>query len=196
MRALIAAGLFTLSLGWSVDDAQACSCVPTDAIHSYRVNDLALVGKVIQRSVGPNQTTYLVRVRVDLKGDIGTGEIVKVTTSSSTASCGVPLSLGERYFLVGSDLGTTGGGRQVMGINLCGFNVPVSQLSADDIHYLSTRFNTATATCNDGNPPVSCFADPCTLAAPCPTGSCEANYCGGCIAEFYTSGDFATCLPW
>ena len=36
--------------------------------------------------------------------------------------------------------------------------------------------------------PVSCVADPCSVALPCELNTpvdCESNYCGGCYADFY-----------
>ena len=41
---------------------------------------------------------------------------------------------------------------------------------------------------------VNCFQDPCTVADPCGTNQCEANYCGGCNADFYDlNGDLVDC---
>ena len=40
----------------------------------------------------------------------------------------------------------------------------------------------------DCNYPVSCFADPCSIAEECQLNTpvdCVSNYCGGCYADFY-----------
>eukprot|EP00055_Hartaetosiga_balthica_P016931 m.109826 g.109826 ORF g.109826 m.109826 type:complete len:2809 (-) comp9210_c3_seq2:618-9044(-) len=51
--------------------------------------------------------------------------------------------------------------------------------------------------CPPGVPMVSCFADPCAVSS-CPanpTAVCQANYCGGCHAEYFnaTSGARVDC---
>ena len=45
--------------------------------------------------------------------------------------------------------------------------------------------------------PISCFADPCEVAAECELNTpveCFPNYCGGCYADFYDlNGDLVDC---
>ena len=45
--------------------------------------------------------------------------------------------------------------------------------------------------------PVSCVADPCSVALPCELNTpvnCESNYCGGCYADFYDlEGNLVDC---
>ena len=48
--------------------------------------------------------------------------------------------------------------------------------------------------CPDGTQPVNCFVDPCQYAQ-CPAvegAECEANYCGGCNAEWFLDGEDVT----
>ena len=41
---------------------------------------------------------------------------------------------------------------------------------------------------------VNCFQNPCSLADACGINECEANYCGGCNADFYDlDGDLVDC---
>ena len=41
---------------------------------------------------------------------------------------------------------------------------------------------------------VNCFQDPCSIAEQCGINECEANYCGGCNADFYdVDGDLVDC---
>ncbi|XP_072025365.1 kielin/chordin-like protein isoform X3 [Amphiura filiformis] len=61
------------------------------------------------------------------------------------------------------------------GCNIC---------SCSNGNWLCTK--KACQVCPDGTTPVNCFADPCTVTscAAYPDATCQANYCGGCNAEF------------
>lgn len=50
--------------------------------------------------------------------------------------------------------------------------------------------------CPDGTQPVLCFANPCDVTPACEQAvRCEANYCGGCNAEFFDENGARVCLP-
>ncbi|XP_066300514.1 uncharacterized protein [Branchiostoma lanceolatum] len=49
--------------------------------------------------------------------------------------------------------------------------------------------------CPDDQPPVNCFADPCTVTT-CPANpdaTCVSNYCGGCNADFFNRDGEPVC---
>ncbi|XP_072040249.1 uncharacterized protein [Amphiura filiformis] len=55
------------------------------------------------------------------------------------------------------------------------------------VKYLEINYSCVTDVCPAGVPVVRCVADPCTVTS-CtkyPDVTCQANYCGGCNAEFY-----------
>jgi eight-cysteine-cluster-containing protein len=48
--------------------------------------------------------------------------------------------------------------------------------------------------CANGEQPVQCFAQPCSVAPACEEAAvCVDNYCGGCNAEFYDAVGNAVC---
>jgi hypothetical protein len=178
--------------------AYACSCAQTNAIEAVQTNDFALIGKVVRETTSGNNRLFVVKVSRDYKGGLA-GERVKVYTSMSSASCGVSLVVGQRYFIEGMDHGVAGNGRQKVYTSLCDYTLLKSQLTSDDKAYLRDRYNSVTQTCMSvKNPyPVSCLADPCSMSTPCANNlTCEANYCGGCTAEYYNAYGQAECTPW
>jgi eight-cysteine-cluster-containing protein len=83
----------------------------------------------------------------------------------------------------------------VLSIDSCDYNPAVSALTEHDREFLEQRQVCCgdACTCADGTAPVNCFADPCSVAPACSEGTCQANYCGGCNAEFYDENGYAVC---
>jgi hypothetical protein len=129
--------------------------------------------------------TYKVSVQSTFGGCLVKGDVVFVDSPTDSAACGIKLIVGQKYLLTAND---TGGGN--LAISACGYNLPVSQLTADEKDFLESRQvfcpDTGLGTCADGTQPVFCLIDPCTVATCAdPTAVCEANDCGGCNAEFF-----------
>ena len=81
----------------------------------------------------------------------------------------------------------------------CLDNTPVNQLTSDERDFLRTReiFDAqGNYTCAAASIPLfNCTVDPCQFTPNCGGGTCEANYCGGCNAEFYDADGYNTCTP-
>ncbi len=188
---LIVAGLVALAAPQS---ARACSCVPPDLVFTYNNSSDVFSGEVLAQaggdSLGLGMIEYTFRVDRSFNGCTRAGQIVTLTTPGSSAACGLLLSVGERY-LITAGAATDPGTFSVVS---CGYNRRLADLSDADLAFLNSRF----ACCGDdcacvSGDEVQCFADPCQVTPPCPDGTCTANYCGGCFAEFYNEIGQAVC---
>lgn len=116
-------------------------------------------------------------------------------TSDSSAACGVLLTVGKTYILQLKQLGTSQ-------VNLCGVNILESSLTASQRSFLDTRQLCCKGKCRCANSNiVTCIRAPCDPrfeSPPCPPESvkCVDNFCGGCIAEWFTSSMLPACLSW
>lgn len=190
--ALVVAVVALLSVA-AESRASACSCIAPSVESSYLgASDVGFVD-VQYRYVFGDTRYYLGHVVRTFKGCLAEGQRVILTTSASSASCGVELKLGQ-YLINGMAAGRFVG-TPVLSISLCSYDRLVSELSEHDRAFLEGRMVCCgdACSCGDGSEPVQCFADPCAVAPPCSEGECVANYCGGCQAEFYDSSGAPAC---
>ncbi len=172
--------------------AEACSCLPPDLARSYNQSTDVLRARVLREFEFPGWRFYLARVRTIYKGCLEPGQWVFLTTSASSAACGIRLEPGGDWLLTAR---ASRPGSRVLAVDLCGFNLPFEALTPTQIEFLDTRFNCCGDRCSCVNSePVLCFADPCQIAT-CPAGECVSNYCGGCRAEFFDASGAAVCQP-
>jgi hypothetical protein len=179
--------------------AQACSCVQPDLIRSYREVTDVIRGRTVGSWVVGSNTYYAMRVKKVFKGCTTVDRIVYLTTPTSSATCGQELKVGKVYLITGDETPSSYT-RPVFAFNICGFNKRPKHLTTDERAFLRGRpveCNGSFVECADGSSLVSCFVDPCQVST-CATANsvCEANYCGGCHAEFYDSSNNAACYPW
>lgn len=186
----------TLCLTLQVRDAQACSCIASDVVSSYGMSSDVAVARVVWGAQVGGTQWYIARVRLPLKGCLTKGAWLYVKTNVSSAACGVTLKVGHTYLLNGNASKELFG-VPVLSIGSCLTQKKVSALTKTERKWLSKRYVCCgeKCLCATGKPPVSCFVDPCSVAAPCPSGDCQSNYCGGCNAEFYDAGGFLVCGP-
>lgn len=189
--------LFTLAAAAAAPSAAyACNCAPTDIVHSYQNHDHVLLARAVSSRAIGGAEVWTFDIRKDLKECASPGTRVQIATPDNPAACGTRFTPGETYVLFAYD--QVIGGRTRMVTTACSANTPLSQVSQADRDYLMHRplFCGGAASCVDGSQPLNCFADPCTVAQPCGGGMCEANYCGGCTAEWYDPMGYGVCMPW
>jgi hypothetical protein len=175
--------------------AEACTCLPADLATIYNRSDAVLRVRVLgERTRGEGLSAarvYTVRVRAVYKGCHEPQRRTRLVTSVQSGLCGVTLEVGGDYLVTGRSRGPNG----ALDIGSCGRNVPFASLTPDELAFLDTRFVCCgdDCACVNGDP-VQCFVDPCEVAS-CPDGTCTANYCGGCHAEFADAEGNAVCQP-
>eukprot|EP00741_Cyanophora_paradoxa_P015348 tig00000194_g14816.t1 len=217
LLALLVAACTALAPG-----AQGCSCfAPATLTASYYASSHVFVADILAARPAPPDATDLdfdARVVELYKGPTSPalkGRRVTVTTSASSAACGVELKAGKPYLLSASAASPF-----VFRVELCQVNVPAEFVSPCGWTYLRSRsvcngtaeecgYSTDSAACTAPGclracavlPPANCVADPCeqaqecrdpvpTPAAPAPSdlegaAVCEGNPCGACRAERY-----------
>jgi hypothetical protein len=181
----------------SATTALACSCMPPDVTFSYNNYDQSFVGRVLGTSTRGSYRVYEIAVRRPIKGCATSGDVLRVATPRSSATCGTTLQVGETYVLFANE--STIGGQTRLVTNMCANNIPVQQLTQEEREFLMDREVCCNGSCEcaDGSPLTPCFADPCTVTQPCrEADTCAPNYCGGCVAEFYDQDGYGVCLPW
>jgi eight-cysteine-cluster-containing protein len=175
--------------------AEACSCLPATVESSYnQSSDVAAVIPLFSYRYGAERW-YLARIVKAYKGCAEAGDLVLLTTPSSSASCGAELELGENQ-LVNAQRSGSALGLPKLTFGACLYNVPTSKLDEQDREFLAGRSVCCgdECTCVDGSELVQCFANPCDVTPACSSEArCEANYCGGCNAEFYDESGHAVC---
>ena len=176
--------------------AQACSCLQPTVESSYnRSSDVVEALVLFSLPVGAERW-MVARVMATYKGCAAEGELVLLTTPRSSAACGVSLQNGQVYLVNGTAVGSALG-LDLLNIGLCDYNVPVVDLTNDDRTFLDGREVCCGGDCScvNGNGPVQCFAQPCSVAPACDVegATCVDNYCGGCNAEFYDATGNAVC---
>jgi hypothetical protein len=188
--AALAATLVTVS----ADVAQACTCLPPTVESSYNGSDDVVRARVLFALNLGSTIRYFARVEHTYKGCLQEPEFVVLRTPSSSAACGVQLQLGQEYLVFGHAAGSYWGLTQ-LAINLCDGNQTFVSLTPEKLSFLDGRMVCCgeSCICADGTQPVNCFVDPCEVAPACPDGTCVANYCGGCNAEFYYESGYAVC---
>lgn len=172
-----------LGLALTPSDAEACKCIPPSVSASYNSADYSMQVRITSRRTTAQYVYYRATVVDDFKG-CDTGARVWIRTTKDSASCGIALGSGT-YLVQGYDAGQYRGA-QAIHTGTCDYTREWASVTADDLQFLSTRYNTCEQVCNDGTQPVNCFADPCSVSS-CPVegATCQANYCGGCNAEWY-----------
>jgi eight-cysteine-cluster-containing protein len=177
------------------EPAEACSCLSATVESShFNSSDAATLTPLVGHRIG-NERWYVAQVAKPYKGCIDAGDLVLLVTPSSSASCGARLELGVEYLIHGDRRGSLFGLPR-LAFNACDYNLPVVELSDHDRAFLAGRQVCCgdECSCADGSEPVQCFADPCEAAAACSEAvTCEANYCGGCNAEFYDASGYGVC---
>lgn len=79
-------------------DALACTCLPVDLERDLPRADGAVIGSVLERTLGAEENRFLLRVEQVYKGDITNR--VEVVTAANSAACGLELAVGERVGLL------------------------------------------------------------------------------------------------
>jgi len=177
--------------------AEACSCLASTVESSYQNSSAVLSARVLLSFGAGSERWSLARVSKAYKGCTEPGELVVLSTASSSAACGVSLPTGVPYLINANVEGSVLGLPQLR-ISLCDYNLPLAELSQHDQAFLDTREVCCgdSCACADGSQPVQCFASPCAVTQACAeAASCMDNYCGGCNAEFYDAQGNAACLP-
>ncbi|MBT8342871.1 MAG: hypothetical protein HKP58_13730 [Desulfatitalea sp.] len=173
---------------------QACSCMPPTVASSYNHSSDVIKARIFLRIQRGDSVVYFANVQHVFKGCLSTDRYVILRTPSSSAACGITLRTGDEYLINGNASGTYWGFTQ-LSVGLCDYNPLFSALSDEDLDFLYSRLVCCSdaCICADGSRPVNCFVDPCEVAPDCPDGKCQANYCGGCTAEFYDANGYAVC---
>lgn len=194
-RIVLTAG-FLLTSGLTMPStAEACSCMQPSAVRSTSDSDNVFRGRVIKKKTFGTDRYFKFKVKRTYKGCYEAGDIVYLRTAVSSATCGQNLNSGGRYLITG-DNSSNPAGDPIVTFNMCGYNVLFNTTTSAERDYLNSRYVDCPGAyqgCADGGPMVSCFIDPCTTGQVCTTGTCTANYCGGCNAEFYDASGNATC---
>ncbi|HIA03061.1 MAG TPA: hypothetical protein EYN66_14340 [Myxococcales bacterium] len=184
----------TLLFG-TTQDAAACSCMQPTVYNSYKNASDVVVSKVVYTALAGQHRWFVGRTIKTFKGCVTKGDWVLFKTSASSAACGAMLTVGQTYLLFGQKQTSTWG-VPVLSISSCSYNRKVSYLKPSDRKWLMGRTVCCNNKCDcaDGSVMVNCFANPCQVTS-CPTGQCEANYCGGCKAEYYGTYGSPQCIP-
>lgn len=195
MKFLYAAVILTSSLCI----ANACSCTfPAILKRDFFAPQTAMVIKGRVLSSGPldissGAMVYLIQTEVIYKG-CNVNNIITATSPDPSAACGVSLQVGTSYIIpLSADVIPT--------LSQCQFVRKFDSLSEEDTRFLSTRQVCCGGNCEcaDVNTPfVSCFRPPCSPPEqpPCAEAvKCVENYCGDCVAEWFTAGGQYACLP-
>ena len=175
-------------------EAEACRCMTKNFIQIFNSSPDVVKARVTSQKVSGTQRIIRARIEGVYKGCLKNGKMLNITTSKSSASCGVSLTMGKTYVVSGSS--SLNGTTQYMAATSCGLHVLVNNLTEQQASFLHSRYNCCGTTCScvSGEPPVNCFANPCMIES-CPEGTCESNYCGGCNSEYFNDLGQAVCNP-
>jgi hypothetical protein len=199
MRTGISLVIATLALWlWTDDTARACSCVPPDYNRDYQNAEHVVRAHAIASLGAANgQRSYLALTVGDAyKGCLREHSLVIIRTASDSAACGYELQPGDDYLLHGDEVGQFWGA-PILRVSLCSGNSAWSELPADHLAYLDSRYVCCGEDCgcrldND----VQCLVNPCDVSSCTVEGAtCNANYCGGCNAEWTDASGGRVCLP-
>jgi hypothetical protein len=175
--------------------AHACSCVLPTVESSYDNSDDVIEARVLLSLPVGDERWLVARVQATFKGCLEERELVLLTTPSSSAACGATLQNGQTYLVNGTSDGSALGIDRLL-IGLCGYNPPLTELTPRDQAFLAGREVCCGGECScaNGEQPVQCFAQPCSVAPACAEAAvCVDNYCGGCNAEFRDAFGNAVC---
>jgi hypothetical protein len=179
--------------------AQACSCFPPDLVKLVNDNEQVFRGRILNKKKSGMYRYFQLEIQRTYKGCYTKGDTVILKSPISSATCGQNLKKNRRYLITGWD-DTTPNGTPVVSFNICGFNTEFTNVTAVEREFLNSRLVDCPSVyqgCANGAPQASCVIDPCVNAPACSTGTCAANYCGGCNVEYYdASGDAACETDW
>jgi eight-cysteine-cluster-containing protein len=192
-----AAAIFSpgVVLGLHPSVAEACSCLPSTVESSYNSSSDVVTLMPLLGYCTANEQHYVALVTDTFKGCSTPGDIVVLTTATDSAACGMELELGDEYLINGAGAGSFLG-LPKLSFSLCGHNRPTRDLTDPEQAFLEGCSVCCgdECECADGTLPVRCFVNPCDVAPLCDDAArCEANYCGGCNAEFYDASGYAVC---
>jgi hypothetical protein len=183
-------------LAWD-STAYACSCLPPDLERSYHSADRVVHVRI--SNIAYRTTSYVVYEAVlvedAFKGCLDAKARIYIRTARSSATCGITLSAGQEYLIHGRDVASLSRIPTIHAV-LCDANRVWSQLSKSDLAFLHSRYNCCgdSCACSDGSQPVNCLIDPCEVSSCDVKGAvCEANYCGGCNAEWHDASGARVC---
>ncbi len=177
--------------------AKACKCMPPDLARSYNQVDAVVHVRILGSAFNRGTERYYDALLVEdaYKGCLTKRTRVLIRTSRSSASCGVTLRAGAEYLVTARQAGRSYG-RTVLQTGSCDANIEWKALSTDDLSFLRSRYNCCgdRCACTDGTQPVQCFVDPCEVSSCSVSGAeCQANYCGGCNAEWSNEAGSRVC---
>lgn len=198
---VVAALVIAVGLTALPRESDACSCIyatlQTQYQSAHEVLRIRVTKEIKEEMSGDiiffgGPVYYRARVLKDYKNCHKRGDWIKISTSSGGASCGVTLTPGQTYVIVGYD---SGDGK--IGISSCGYVRQAKSVTAEELEFLNTREVCCggVCKCTDGSFPAPCFVDPCSVVEPCFGAECVANFCADCGAEFYSADGMALCLP-
>jgi hypothetical protein len=195
---LIFVGVVTILLSILTPSvAEACSCLPPDLVRTTSDSDHVLIGRIKRKRKQAGTRYFQLEVEGTVKGCYVPGELVILKSPVSGATCGINLMKNKRYVVTGYK-STLNNGNPAISINACGHNYEWGATPAVERDFLLSRYvdcpSQGYQQCADGSLPMSCTVDPCTTySGSCTSGTCVANYCGGCNREFYDSSGDAVC---
>lgn len=165
----------------------ACRCVLAPSLYRdvMKSSDVVIANILSSNGVTDGTVSWNTQVLTTVSGCINSSSIIAVTTSTSSASCGVQLDLGGSYFLSGRYFASSNS----LKIQSCNFNRLFSTLSSDEKTFAYNHFNNCSKACARGNV-VNCFVRPCaTSKCNVSNAICMDNYCNGCNAYWFLGFD-------
>ena len=182
---------------------KACLNPTTDVAVAYNNSETVFAVQLSKPLLhSPRGTVrYHATVLEAFKGcaDEGSSLLVQFRRNSTQAQ---QLEIGGEYLLNGKrirddsplSLGKSTG--TIIAVDPCNLVQPLIELSDADNAFLSSRYNCCgnECACVDGSEPFSCLVNPCENSACSVEGAtCQANYCGGCNAEWTDTDGAAVC---
>lgn len=173
--------------------SSACKCrAPTVYASSRATPDAVIVKPTGQPVHTPILVSLPAKIVTVFNGCSRMGQLVNITTSASSAACGVLFPTTSEPWVF---FGTYDNATNTFRVNSCDANKPASQLDDDETSFLTQMFNTCTHSCSPSAPFSHCFVQPCAVAT-CGVDDavCFDNYCGGCHAYWFTPNNTRVCF--
>lgn len=147
-------------------------------------NDVVIARVVKSNGVNDGTAFWSAQVITTVSGCIKVNSTLSVSTSSSSASCGVQLEAGS--FLLSGKYTVDS---NTLRVQSCNFNRLFSTLTKDEKLFAYNNLNNCTNACARGHM-VNCFVRPCAISK-CNISSavCMDNYCNGCNAYWFSGSD-------
>ena len=201
MPALLLILALVMGVFGNISRVEACSCMPTDVMSSYRATDQAVHVRVLGMANRTRDSIlYSARLMEDsFKGCLRAHARVLIQVARSSAACGITLTVGQEHLIFGNAATPALGQLPTIRTGLCQANTLWRALTQPQLAFLHSRYNCCgdKCACTDGSQPVNCFVDPCQVSSCDVAGAvCEANYCGGCNAEWYDAANMRVCAQF